>query len=192
MMSFIALARSFFGTACIENSARCDVIRGPLRARSGLSATAPRRVACNRNAPRRSKSPDDRPGRHPPPRRLPALRAPRPTRCSCSAAPRSSGSRRSSRSSSASRRCRSRARPSPSCSSGPASGRPRRGEPRLLYLLLGLAGVPLYADHRHGWSRLQRRDRRLHRRLRRSPPRSPAGSPSAAGTSGSPRRSRRC
>ena len=63
----------------------------------------------------------------------------------------SSGSRRRSRSSSASRRCRSPARRSRVLLVGAALGSVLGAASLSLYLLLGIVGVPLYADHKHGW-----------------------------------------
>ena len=43
------------------------------------------------------------------------------------------------------------ARPSPCCSSARPTARCSARRACSLYLLLGIAGVPLYADHKHGW-----------------------------------------
>ena len=174
-----------------ENSAHSLRSRPPAHLRS--SVVLPRTDWLQPNFVTAGLSLDARPGRHTPSRRASRARGCSPTRCS-------------SLGGAGVRRARGADLVPARLHAGPDHGadvrraaRRRRATARRsarrawsLYLLLGIVGVPLYADHKHGWDVFSGATggyivgfvaRGGADRLR---------SPSAAGTSGSPRRSRRC
>jgi|SRR5579859_5888223 len=74
---------------------------------------------------------------------------------------------------------------------GASLGTVRGGSSALLYVLLGIAGCPVYAHAASGFAVISGAAAATWLATR-SPPPSPAGLPSDAGTGASPRRSGRC
>ena len=89
-------------------------------------------------------------------------------------------------------RARSPARPSPSCSSVARSASGAGSRPPALYLLLGVVGLPVFAEGEARLGRSSPARRAATSSASSSPPPSSVALPSSAGTGGSSARSGRC